>query len=108
MPDCVTSTFSEPEDFETAMRADGCLTMLITARGRFRARLTRLSLSEMHLSAVEEQLPRIAFVFVPSDAVQILFSIGKATAPVCGGIAMRAGELVALRPGTRCHSRVGA
>jgi AraC-like DNA-binding protein len=107
MPDCVTSTFSEPEDFEAAMRAEGCLSMLITARGRFQARLTRISLSEMRLSAAEEKLPRIAFIAVPSDTVLILFSIGKATAPVCGGIAINSGEFVALRPGTRCHARAG-
>ena len=108
MPDCVTSTFTEPEDFEAALRVEGCLSMLITARGRFQARLTRISLSEMRLSAAEERLPRIAFIAVPSDTVLILFSIGKATAPVCGGIVINSGEFVALRPGTRCHARTSA
>jgi AraC-like DNA-binding protein len=107
MSDCVTSTFSEPEDFEAAMRAEGCLSMLITARGRFQARLTRISLGEMSLSAAEEKLPRIAFVAAPSNTVLMLFSIGKATTPVCGGIAINSGEFVALRPGTRCHARAG-
>ena len=108
MPDCITSMFNEPEYLEAAMRAEGCLSILITARGRFQARLTQISLSEMRLSAAEEKLPRIAFVAVPSDTVLILFSIGKTTAPVCGGIAINSGELVALRPGTRCHARTGA
>ena len=81
--------------------------MLITARGRFQALLTRISLSEMRLSAAEEKIPRTGFIAVPSDTVLILFSIGKATTPVCGGIAINSGEFVALRPGTRCHVRAG-
>jgi AraC-like DNA-binding protein len=44
---------------------------------------------------------------VPSDTVLILFSIGNATAPVYGGIAIQPGELLALWPGTRCHARAG-
>src|SRR5262249_19194228 len=106
MPYSISSAlFSEPEEFETAMRLEGWLTMLVTARGQFRARLTRHSLSEIRLTAVEEQLPRIAFVAVPSETVLILFSIGRSTALVWGGIAIESGELVALRPGACCHAR---
>ena len=39
-----TLVFSEPEDFETALRAEGCLGLWITGRGQFRARLTRVAL----------------------------------------------------------------
>src|SRR5262249_59904185 len=100
MPYSISSAlFSEPEEFETAMRLEGWLSMLVTARGQFRARLTRLSLSEIRLTAVEEQLPRIAFVAVPSETVLILFSIGRSTALVCGGNAIEAGMVLARRPG---------
>src|SRR5438045_3346837 len=68
-------------------------------------RLDRFSLSEMSLSVAEEKLPRIAFIAAPSDTVLMLFSIGKAIAPVCGGIPINSGEFVALRPGRRCHAR---
>jgi hypothetical protein len=40
MPGSVTAAFSEPKDFEAAFRADGCLSLLITCRGQFRARLS--------------------------------------------------------------------
>ena len=40
MPGSVTSAFSEREDFEAALRAEGCLGLLITGRGQFRAQLT--------------------------------------------------------------------
>jgi hypothetical protein len=41
MPRTVTSAFSEPVDFETALRKGGCLSLLVTGRGQFRAQLTR-------------------------------------------------------------------
>ena len=67
MPQSVTSAFSEPEDFYAAMCASGFLSLLVTARGQFRALLTRISLNDISLSAAEEWLPRIAFVAVPAD-----------------------------------------
>ena len=39
MPGSVTSVFSEPGDFEAALREEGGLGLLITGRGQFRARL---------------------------------------------------------------------
>jgi AraC-like DNA-binding protein len=105
MPGYVTSTFSEPEDFAAALRAEGFLSLLITARGQFRARLTRVSLNQMLLSAAEEHLPRIGFVEIPSDMVLVLFPIGRATAQVCGGIGMQTGDLLTVGPGEQFHAR---
>jgi hypothetical protein len=65
MPGSVTSVFSEPSDFEAALRQDGVLGMLITGRGQFRARLTQITLHHMHLAAGEEELSRIAFIPQP-------------------------------------------
>jgi AraC-like DNA-binding protein len=105
MPGSVTSVFSEPEDLEAALRRDGCLGLLIADRGQFRARLTQLTLSHLRLSAAEEQLARIAFIAVPADMVLILFPVRSGTAPVCGGIGMRAGEIIAVGSGQRVHTR---
>src|SRR5207253_9016954 len=65
MPSTVTSAFSDPDDFDTALRKEGVLSMLVTARGQFRARLTQISLDEICISAVDEHLPRIAFIAAP-------------------------------------------
>jgi AraC-like DNA-binding protein len=105
MPDSILSAFSDAEDFGTAMRAEGCISFLITARGQFRARLIQLSLNEMRLAATEEELPRIAFVAVPEDVLTIVFPVGTAVAPVCGGLRIRVGELMTASPGTRFHAR---
>src|SRR3981189_2676214 len=108
MPDSISSAFSEPEDFGAAMRAEGCLSLLITAHGPFRARLTQVTLNGMRLSSAEEQLPRIAFVAVPAEAVMLMFPMSKATGLACGGLAMQVGPFMTLCPGARFHSAATA
>jgi hypothetical protein len=49
MPGSVTSVFSEPYDFQAALREDGVLGMLITGGGPFRARLTQITLHRPRL-----------------------------------------------------------
>src|SRR5215831_15417572 len=99
MPDSITSAFSEPEDYEAALRRAGVLSLLIPGGGQFRAKLTQISLSATRLSAAEERLPRIAFVSIPADVLVILFPVGRAAAPVCGGISVGSGELLTVCPG---------
>jgi AraC-like DNA-binding protein len=105
MPGSVTSVFSEAEDFEVALREEGCLGLLITGRGQFRARLTQVRLHRLRLSAAEEQLSRIAFVAVPADLILVSLPIGDRPTPIWGGIRMRAGEIMTLGPGQRVHAR---
>jgi AraC-like DNA-binding protein len=105
MPGSVTSLFSEPEDLAAALREDGCLDLLIAGQGQFRARLTQLTLHRFRLMAAEEQMARIAFIAVPADMVLILFPIRRGMALVCGGIAMRPGEIIAVGAGQRMHMR---
>jgi hypothetical protein len=105
MPGSVTSMFSEPGDFEAALREDGVLSTLVTGRGHFRARLTQITLHRLRLLAAEEHLPRIAFVAVPADAVLILLPIGNGASPIWGGIGMRAGYIITLGPDQRAHAR---
>jgi AraC family ethanolamine operon transcriptional activator len=107
MPGSVTSLFSEPENLEAALCEDGCLGLLIAGLAQFRARLTRLTLHRLRLSAAEEQLARIAFIAVPADMILILFPNRSGTAPVCGGIGVRAGEIIAVGSGQRVHVRTG-
>jgi hypothetical protein len=89
MPGSATATFSEPEDFEAALRSEGCLSLVITERGRFRARLTQITLHSLRLSAGDEQLSRIAFITVPAGMVLISFPIGNGALPVYGGLKMQ-------------------
>lgn len=105
MPGSVTSVFSEPEDFEAALRAEGCRGLLISGRGQFHARLTQITLHVLRLSLTEENLSRVAFMSVPADIVQIIFPITALPLPTFSGIAARSGEIVTLGPGERAYAR---
>ena len=105
MPSSVTSVFSEAEDFTVAMREEGCLALLVTGASQFRARLTQVALHSLRLSATDEQLPRIAFVALPADTILVLLPRGRGPAPIWGGIAIGAGEIMTLGAGQRLHMR---
>lgn len=107
MSGSVTSVFSEPDEFEGALRRDGYLRLLITGRGQFRARLTQIALHRLRLSGGDEQLSRIAVVTVPHDLVLISFPIGAAPSPIWSGVGFRAGGIVVIGPGQRVHPRTG-
>ena len=105
MPSSVTSVFSEAEDFAAALRAEGCLSLLVTGAGQFRARLTQVALLGLRLSATDEQLPRIALVAVPADTILVSLPRGRGPAPILGGITIGAGEIMTLGAGQRLHLR---
>src|SRR5271168_2091190 len=105
MPGSVTSVFSEAEDFEAALREEGCLGLLVTGSGAFRARLTQIALHRLWLSAAEEYLPRIALVAVPADMVLVVLPYGNGPPPIWGRIRMRASDIMTLGAGQRLHTR---
>jgi AraC family ethanolamine operon transcriptional activator len=107
MPGSVTSVFSEPADFEAALREEGGVGLLVTRRGEFRARLTQVALHRLRLSATEEQLPRIVLVAVPADMILVSLPMGDRPAPIWAGIGMRAGEFLTIGPGESVHARTG-
>ena len=85
MPGSRASVFGEAEEFQAALSADGVAGLLVTGRGRFRARLTQLTLDGWRLPAVEEEQSRIAFVAVLAGMVLISFPIGGGPSPVWTG-----------------------
>jgi AraC family ethanolamine operon transcriptional activator len=105
MPGSVTSVFSEADDFEAALHEEGCLGLLVTGRGAFRARLTQIALHRLRLSVAEEHLSRIAQVLVPAGMILVSLSIGSGPMPVWGGVRMRAGEIMTLGAGQPVHVR---
>ena len=97
MPGSATSVFSDAEDFEAALRTEGCLGLLVPGRGQFRARLTQVSLHHWRLSATDEQLPR--------DTIVVSLPRDNGSAAICGGIRTGAGEIMTLGAGERLHVR---
>jgi AraC-like DNA-binding protein len=105
MPGSATLVFNEPEDFEAALRAEGCLGLWITGRGQFRVRLTRVALHRLRLSTATEQVSRIAFIAVPADMVMMSFPIGAGSGPVYGAIEVGPGGIITVGPGQHVHAR---
>ena len=105
MPASTTSVFSAPSDFQAALRNAGAVSLFITGHGRFLARLTKVELYLLLLAAAEEDLPRIAFLAVPTDMVVVSFPIGDRPAPIYGGARPHKGEIMTLGPGHRLHVR---
>jgi len=105
MPGSVTSVFSEAEDFAAALREEGVLGLLVTGTGEFRARLTRVALHSLRLSAAEEHLSRTALVHVPAGMILIALARGTAFAPFWGGARLGADDIITLGAGQRLHMR---
>ena len=97
----VTSVLGDSDDFQAALRASGATGLLVTGRGRFQARLTRLALQHLRMSTIEENLSRIAFIKVPDDKVLFSYLIGDRTSQVWGGVRAGAEDLITVRPGQR-------
>ena len=105
MPGSVTSVFSGPDDLEAALRNEVSVSLLITAYGQFRARLTQVELHRVRMSAVEQNLSLIGFLMVPPHQVLVSFPIGDQPAPIWGAIRPRNGEFMTFGPGHRTHLR---
>jgi AraC-like DNA-binding protein len=105
MPGSRASVFGEAEDFQAALSADGVAGLLVTGRAQFRARMTQVRLDGWRLAAVEETVPRIAFVVVPAGMQLVSFSIDGGPSPVWAGIEVRTGEILTFGPSQRLHAR---
>jgi hypothetical protein len=105
MPGSVTSVFSDAEDFAAALREEGFLSLLVTGNGEFRARLSRVALHSLRLSAAEEHLSRTGLVDVPSGMTLVALTRGTAFAPFWSGVRLGADEIMTLGGGQRLHMR---
>lgn len=105
MPESVTSFFTEAADFATALAKADIYGLVVTGHGQFRARLTRMALEVLHLSAGEESLSRIAFVTVPDHLALVALPSGSRPSPIWGGMVIQADEIMAFGPGSRVHMR---
>ncbi len=105
MPGSSTSTFSEPEEFEAALRRQTDVDLLVTGRGRFRGRLTHVTLQRIQLAAVDETVSRIAFISMRPNLTLVWWALERCGSQVWCGTPSLADEIVTLGPGSRVHAR---
>lgn len=99
-----TKTYSDPEQFQESL-PDPRGALAFTGPGPFRARQTWITLKHLYLLQVEETLPRIAFISLPSDRIHISFPLDPTFNPVWGGVVVRPGEIVLHGHGRGAHDR---
>lgn len=105
MPGSTLSVFSEPDDFQQALREEGCVDLIVTGNGKFRSNLSLIELHRMRLAEGDERQSRVAFIAVPPRFARVTLPMGSANSLVCSGIAVQPGEIVTHSSGHRFHER---
>ena len=105
MRNCVISVMSDPCTLRDALRAEAVINFAITGEGRCHARLTQVTLDGLRVAAIEETLPRIAFVRVPADRILISLPLDRASQLYWGSMNGRADELVMLTCSAEMQTR---
>lgn len=105
MPGSTTSVFGEQDDYQAALRLDAEVDLLVIGRGEFQARLTRIVLPHLSISAGDEHLARIALITLPSHLMRVSLPVRGRSSLLWGGIASRPNEIVTHRPGQRVLER---
>jgi AraC-like DNA-binding protein len=108
MPASAVLSFTDPDAYHAALRdvqADG----VVTARGSFRAELTRIDLDRLSVHRAEETLPRVVNSAVDPKLYSIIFATDPSQAPVhISGLELSPAEVIVHRVGSVGHNRSAA
>jgi AraC-like DNA-binding protein len=99
------ATFTDAEDFVGALQ-EARIELVVTSPGVFWARLNRVVLPHLHLVAVSEGLPRIAYLELKPEWVCVSFPLRSDLSSVWGGASLRRGHVVLHSRGERLHQRM--
>jgi AraC-like DNA-binding protein len=100
------SVFGDADDYQDALRDECDIDLLVKDhRSPFRAQLTRISLSRMHLVAAEENAARIAFLSLPTRLVRVSLPMEGCTSLLFNGTAHCVTDLFIHGPGQHLYER---
>jgi AraC-like DNA-binding protein len=102
MTESGTATFTNPDDYQAAI-GGASVSLVLTGRGDFKARLTWLKLRHLHVFRGRENMPRIAYVSLSPARSFISFPLNCAPLPTWGGVELRPGDIVFHARGERTH-----
>ena len=106
MPNSAVVTFTDPDEFYAAVRnaqVDG----VVTARGNFRAELTRIDLNRVWMLRGEESLARVHSVAI-GNRVAILFPTDRNPPEYVDGMELPQGKILVFGSGSVGHQRTAA
>ena len=96
-----SALFADADAFQAHLPAT--TEFLVTHAGRFRARLTWMELTDLHLLLARETMPRIAYVSLPTERVFIIFPTQRASTLICDGVQVRMGDIIFHGRAERFH-----
>jgi AraC-like DNA-binding protein len=102
------ATFTDPCAYQDAVRS-AHVEVLVTARGDFRADLTRIELAKLSLQSGEETLPRVGRGGINARRNAIYFLVGTGqSSGVHSGVELSPGEIVVNAAGSTYHHMTSA
>jgi len=109
MPDSAVMTFTDPDAYHANIRRSQVVEGVVTARGEYRAELTRTDLHRLWIQRGDETLARV-LNFTPSEErVPILFAADQHQAAMhFSGLELSPDEIIVIGFGTESHHRTSA
>lgn len=107
MPSVSVRTFTNPDDYATAIRATSA-ELTITQRGRFDAKLVRVDLYRAWMQRLSKSLARIAYFSILPGRTSIAFTAQSGSIVISGGFAQYGSQIVRRDGGQEYFHRTNA
>jgi len=102
MTESGTATFTNPADYQTGI-GDANVSLVLTARGDFKARLTWLKLRHLHVLRGHENVARIAYVSLLPGRAFASLPMRSDAPPIWSGMELKPGDVIFHSIGERAH-----
>jgi hypothetical protein len=108
MSSSTVQTFAELDLYHAAIRARR-IEGVVTARGAFRAKLTRVDFDRLLMQRADESLPRVLSMANTPQRLAVIFATDQGRAGMqVSGLPLTPGELIAWDSGLMGHHRSAA
>jgi len=105
MPNCALQTFTDPYEYQSAVRAAD-VAVLLTGGGEFQAKLTTINLHRLWMRSGETSTPYIMRGAWTNERIVVSFLVGPAQAPYHhNGVELTPGMILVNPLGTEFHRR---
>jgi AraC-like DNA-binding protein len=105
MPSSSKLTFADPYEYQASIGSSG-VRVVVTKRGEFQAKLTRIALHRLRVTTGWQSLASIAHIALPTN-LNVLFFLNESQQPATtlGGIEFRPGDIASAASGGEYHHR---
>jgi hypothetical protein len=108
MPSSTARTFTDPDAYRAGIRPQR-LEVVVTARGDFRAEVTRVDFARLSMQRADEKLPRVLSFAPPAERVAIIFPTSqRQPATHVNGMELSRTEMIRVDPISSYHRSAAA